>query len=459
MSFVHSSFSHCERCWFSARGAKTQISLDSASQRRAHEDVTMEASSKDEGSDAKGVVLLTCAKAAESGNLEVLKWARSSGCAWDESTCSAAAKGGHLTLLRWAKENGCPSDATTCAAAAGGGHLEVLMWARENDFAWDESTCASAAAGGHRGVLKWARANECPWNAATCASAAESGNLEVLKWARANKCPWDATTCANAAEGGHFDLLRWARVNGCPWDEATQAEARSKDWFDAIDRACYALPFLPRDVLPFILCEENLPDPADLASLRSVSLAMRLAVDGSGRSVKEMDQSQAARRGCLAALKRIRTTAMLAPDHSPYSPLNKRQNGSWKGFLAIALEAAGHGQLEVLKWANLVGKEDVESIHDDLMFHAAKGGHLETLKWMCGLNWPWGKHLCEWAAEGGHVPVLKWLRENDCPWDDETCAAAAKGGHLEVLKWARANGCPWDAKTRNIAADLGYVEP
>ena len=58
-----------------------------------HEDGMMEASSKDEGSDATGVVLLTCAKAAASGNLEVLKWARSSGCAWDESTCVEAAKG------------------------------------------------------------------------------------------------------------------------------------------------------------------------------------------------------------------------------------------------------------------------------------------------------------------------------------------------------------------------------
>ena len=247
-------------------------------------------------------------------------------------------------------------------------------------------------------------------------------------------------TCAKAAESGNLEVLKWARSSGCAWDESS------------------ALPFLPRDVLPFILCEENLPDPADLASLRSVSRAMRLAVDGSGRSVKEMDQSQAARRGCLAALKRIRTTAILA-DYRPYN--NKRQNGSWKrkGFLAVAQEAAEHGQLEVLKWAHLVVKEGVDSAHHDLMFRAAKGGHLETLKWMCGLNWPWGKHLCEWAAEGGHVPVLKWLRENDCPWDDETCAAAAKGGHLEVLKWARANGCPWDAKTRELAASKGYVEP
>ena len=39
-----------------------------------------------------------------------------------------------------------------------------------------------------------------------------------------------------------------------------------------------------------------------------------------------------------------------------------------------------------------------------------------------------------------------------------TCADAAKGGHLEVLKWARDNVCPWDEDTREIAARKGYVE-
>jgi len=48
------------------------------------------------------------------------------------------------------------------------------------------------------------------------------------------------------------------------------------------------------------------------------------------------------------------------------------------------------------------------------------------------------------AAKGGHLEVLKWARENGCPWDEWTCAYAAEGGHLEVLKWARENGCPWD---------------
>ena len=56
---------------------------------------------------------------------------------------------------------------------------------------------------------------------------------------------------------------------------------------------------------------------------------------------------------------------------------------------------------------------------------------------------------CPWdeAAKGGHLEVLKWARENGCPWDVGTCACAAEGGHLEVLKWARENGCPWNEGT------------
>jgi hypothetical protein len=32
---------------------------------------------------------------------------------------------------------------------------------------------------------------------------------------------------------------------------------------------------------------------------------------------------------------------------------------------------------------------------------------------------------------------------------------AARGGHLDVLRWAWANGCPWDAGTSMMAARGG----
>ncbi len=84
--------------------------------------------------------------------------------------------------------------------AAEGGHLEVLQWAQSQGCTWDEWTCAHAAWGGHLEVFKWLRSQGCPWNKHTCANAAQRGHLKVLKWARSNGCPWNKTwdemTCA-----------------------------------------------------------------------------------------------------------------------------------------------------------------------------------------------------------------------------------------------------------------------
>jgi len=46
--------------------------------------------------------------AAGGGHLEILQWARTNGCPWDEGTCYNAARGGHLEALKWLRDNGCP---------------------------------------------------------------------------------------------------------------------------------------------------------------------------------------------------------------------------------------------------------------------------------------------------------------------------------------------------------------
>jgi hypothetical protein len=115
--------------------------------------------------------------------------------------------------------------------------------------------------------------------------------------------------------------------------------------------------------------------------------------------------------------------------------------------------------------------------------YAAKGGHLEVLKWgaptavpgtsrhvrlrrakaisrCCSGRGPTAVHGTSRraAAEGGHLDVLQWERANGCSWVQSTCEVAAKGGHLEVLKWARANGCPWDEWTCAYAAEGGHLD-
>ena len=125
---------------------------------------------------------------------------------------------------------------------------------------------------------------------------------------------------------------------------------------------------------------------------------MREAVDATGREIKVVRDSHAARRGYLSLLKDRHTRGVL---------------GS-KEFLCEA---------------------------------AARSGQLEELKAFRAKNFPWDEWTCAGAAKGGHLEILQWARENDCPWDSSTCSYAASGGHLEVLKWARENGCPWDRWT------------
>lgn len=134
-------------------------------------------------------VQIVCLNAAEGGQLDVLRWARANGCAWDERTCSWAAYAGHLDVVRWARANGCPLDKETCANAAEGGHLDVLQWARANRCPWDEETCVNAAREWHLELLQWAHANGCPLGRPTWKVTALFGNLATLTWLRGSDVP------------------------------------------------------------------------------------------------------------------------------------------------------------------------------------------------------------------------------------------------------------------------------
>ena len=118
------------------------------------------------------------------------------------------------------------------------------------------------------------------------------------------------------------------------------------------------------------------------------------------------------------------------------------------------------GSVEVLEY--LLGKGlklKVETCQG-----AARGGHLEALKFLRGLDppCPWDVYACNEAAERGHLDVLKFLRGLDppCPWTAWSCTRAAEEGHLEVLKWLRDQDppCPWHSYTCTGAAEFGHLE-
>jgi uncharacterized protein YabN with tetrapyrrole methylase and pyrophosphatase domain len=95
---------------------------------------------------------------------------------------------------------------TMCERAAETGYLNVLKWARENNCSWNDWACHNAAYNDHLNVLKYLREYGCPWDKYTCYYAVETGHLDVLKWARENGCPWDDRIKELAAEKGYIEL-------------------------------------------------------------------------------------------------------------------------------------------------------------------------------------------------------------------------------------------------------------
>ena len=117
------------------------------------------------------------------------------------------------------------------------------------------------------------------------------------------------------------------------------------------------------------------------------------------------------------------------------------------------------GQVELVKWALAEGCPKAGK-GCNISHAAAKYGHLELVRWLCGEGgFAMDEYVMEEAAYGGNLELVKWLRGEGCPWDWETCNWAVNKGHVEVLRWAREYGCPWDARTRDeAAAKFGYTD-
>ena len=169
--------------------------------------------------------------------------------------------------------------------------------------------------------------------------------------------------------------------------EATRSvETRARKQKRKLDaQAGVAIPGLLFDVA-VSLVEQHLPDPADLAVLRAVSKGMRDAVDATGRKVEEYEEYDAAFSGYVSTLKCLRRRGRLSD----------------VSFLCAA---------------------------------TAGVGDLEALKALCRAeNFPWDEMTCDLAARGGHLEVLKWAHENDCPWGVYTCSHAAGENHQRLCQ-------------------------
>jgi len=161
-----------------------------------------------------------CWQVAKTNKLELLKWAREEKkCEWDHMTINRAAEQGNLEMVKYCVVNECPIDEWTCAYAAENGHLECLKYLHEEVKApWDWRTATRAAIYGHLHILEYLVERKFDkYSESACWYAAESGHLDCLRYLHETaKAPWDEEAVRYAHKYNQTDCVQYLLDNDCP---------------------------------------------------------------------------------------------------------------------------------------------------------------------------------------------------------------------------------------------------
>ena len=167
-----------------------------------------------------------CREVAKTNKLELLKWIREEKkCEWSAGTIYRAAEQGNLEMVKYCVANECPIDAIACEYAAKNGHLEILKYLHEEAKApWDEYTATWAAGKGQLHILEYLverKYDEYGMYGMLCEyaamRAAESGHLDCLKYLHETaKAPWDYKAVRQAHLYNQPECLQYLLDNNCP---------------------------------------------------------------------------------------------------------------------------------------------------------------------------------------------------------------------------------------------------
>ena len=161
-----------------------------------------------------------CSEVAKTNKLELLKWAREEKkCKWDEGTINRAAEKGNLEMIKYCVAKKCPINRWACAEAAVNGHLECLKYLREEVKApWDDLTASWAALKGHLHILEYLVERKYDkYSVFACELAARNGHFDCLKYLRETaKAPWDADAVRYAHENNQTECVQYLLDKRCP---------------------------------------------------------------------------------------------------------------------------------------------------------------------------------------------------------------------------------------------------
>lgn len=125
------------------------------------------------------------------------------------------------------------------------------------------------------------------------------------------------------------------------------------------------------------------------------------------------------------------------------------------------------GNLDLLKWFYSINTDlsdppkKYERLLTEFVEHAAFHNNLQIVEWYLKYEYVRKNivHVAYGAARGAHINLLRWYRNNMGEWSTEICNRAAIGGSVSALSWLREEGCPWDEHgTRYYAARSGKLD-
>ena len=161
-----------------------------------------------------------CYQVAKTNKRELLKWIREEKkCEWSAGTINRAAEYGNLEMVKYCVANECPINVLACAYAAKNGHLECLEYLREEVKApWDFRTASWAAAKDPLHILEYLVERKYDkYDERACMWAAVNGHLDCLKHLHETaKAPWDSDAVRYAHKNNHTECVQYLLDNDCP---------------------------------------------------------------------------------------------------------------------------------------------------------------------------------------------------------------------------------------------------
>jgi hypothetical protein len=92
-----------------------------------------------------------------------------------------AVQSGSIAKVNWLyAEHDCELPTDVCEYAAQSGNVDLLKWLRERGRQFRNCNCNPAAEAGHVHVLQYLRAEGCEWNEACFSAAVQAGHIAVL---------------------------------------------------------------------------------------------------------------------------------------------------------------------------------------------------------------------------------------------------------------------------------------